>query len=1156
MKQTLKYLLPFFLLLPAFAFGQVVKTAAVPYTKGTSPYTPNIASSSEIRIDTATSQLYWWDRNNLTWRIFRPGIDIITGGVAPAYTPRDNQSLFAINADAELWYYDGASWAQIVGAGGAPVNIYTADGLLKAGGTEVGLDSGSLRLIMATDAAATKYGLEIIASNATSANRFLSGRTESDSFRIQESGGDYFFIVSTDLQLNISDQLRFLADSVQYFEGVIQTSTALPYLHGNTSGGWVKRFAASGNSGKALVSDGTNWVLTTVVTSPDGNGIYSGDGTVPDGTNATLSGSLEFAGGDLSSYTVTTGTGTGGEYFQNKTGATVLHRDTSGSSSLEFTGTGAEFTFTDGSTDRLTIDGRDARYANDYSATYSDRSLVDKGYIDGKVSIPQSEIAFGNATSDGLDSSPDLTFLEGDAMYIVDAGIDMNNGYLDIENSTGNAFLSVSTTDASSTTGGGQIIMRSTDGAANASGDRLGAVYFRGQTGVGGVNDGATIESFCSNAWGAGDAPGNLVFSVTPDNTTTPANYFLINNTGATRMHAYGDGTFAGTPTYAAGWDANGNFVEFSATAGGISLGSANQVFGMNSGGTANEYKTISGTSNRITVTHGANSITLNAPQDIHTAATPTFSDLTLTDDLFVNDDISMTGGTYQTFTMSGSAANIVQMNGAAVFNVGNATADPQFYVSGQYGGISLQPTITDNTLILQKFGASGTSPQDGQNIYLEINDGAALTNGHYLASLYFRSRGVSSAIQTGGQISALADGSDWTNTSLPTRIALSVCANGSSVLAAGLTLRQNRQVELNAYGSGTFAGTPTYTLAVTSTGQVIERAIGMDEVNVPATIRLTLSAKQNNWNPTGFSTTKTQTIRIKADNSFRFVTGLEAATRDGVQKTFVNDSTNCFGFAKLHTDSDADNRFKNEIIVLPGMSVTFVYDSVAQKWNLTSSTKNDVVFSNWKEDDFKMNGLFAAPTPFYQFVAHGGSFNKTSAGSTAPSGYTRLISGSAATAWPTITTHSGIMYLATNKTYISQFVRISIPTLSTAAEDFDVRFGFEETVDTTISTGIYVNYQREENSGGWTLKTHSGSTTTTNAGSAIVAGQWYNLELIYYPYGEAVLFVDGVRYSSTSTLLTGNRILPMLQLDKDNGTTSVEVYFSQLKQQSVYVSD
>ena len=37
----------------------------------------------------------------------------------------------------------------------------------------------------------------------------------------------------------------------------------------------------------------------------------------------------------------------------------------------------------DGSFDRLTINDRDARYGADYSATYSARSLIDKGYADG-----------------------------------------------------------------------------------------------------------------------------------------------------------------------------------------------------------------------------------------------------------------------------------------------------------------------------------------------------------------------------------------------------------------------------------------------------------------------------------------------------------------------------------------------------------------------------------------------------------------------------------------------------------------------------------------------------------------------------------------------------------------------------------------------------
>jgi hypothetical protein len=225
-----KFLLFLLFALPAFTFGQVLKTAAVPYTKGASPFTPNTASSSEIRVDTSCSCMYWWDRDNLTWMRVRTGADVISGSAAPSYTPHDNQSLFAVNADSELYYYNGSAWVQIGGSGGG--------------------------------------------------------------------------------------------------------------------------------------------------------GIYGGSGNVPDGTIASLVDDFEVSGPDISSYTVTTGTSTGGQYFQNFSGATLTHRDTSGSSSLAMSGTGALFSFGDGSTDRLTIGGRDARYSGDYSGTYSARSLIDKGYAD------------------------------------------------------------------------------------------------------------------------------------------------------------------------------------------------------------------------------------------------------------------------------------------------------------------------------------------------------------------------------------------------------------------------------------------------------------------------------------------------------------------------------------------------------------------------------------------------------------------------------------------------------------------------------------------------------------------------------------------------------------------------------------------------------
>jgi len=196
--------------------------------------------------------MYWWDRDNLTWMRIRTGADVISGSAAPSYTPHDNQSLFAVNADAELYYYNGSAWVQIGGSGGG--------------------------------------------------------------------------------------------------------------------------------------------------------GIYGGSGNVPDGTIATLVDDFEFSGPDISSFTVTTGTSTGGQYFQNFSGATLTHRDTTGSSSLAMSGTGALFSFGDGATDRLTIGNRDARYSGDYSGTYSARSLIDKGYADATY-LPDADWTTGFSSATQATSS-------------------------------------------------------------------------------------------------------------------------------------------------------------------------------------------------------------------------------------------------------------------------------------------------------------------------------------------------------------------------------------------------------------------------------------------------------------------------------------------------------------------------------------------------------------------------------------------------------------------------------------------------------------------------------------------------------------------------------------------------------------------------------
>lgn len=69
------------------------------------------------------------------------------------------------------------------------------------------------------------------------------------------------------------------------------------------------------------------------------------------------------------------------------------------------------------------------------------------------------------------------------------------------------------------------------------------------------------------------------------------------------------------------------------------SLGSSNTLLGVNSGGSSLEYKTLLGTVNQVTVTHGSGTITLGTPQDIAPTSSPTFAGLTINNgSIAVND--------------------------------------------------------------------------------------------------------------------------------------------------------------------------------------------------------------------------------------------------------------------------------------------------------------------------------------------------------------------------------------------------------------------------------------------------------------------------------------------------------------------------------------
>jgi len=108
------------------AQNNIKKTAGINYTQGVPTIVVTEKTGSEIAIDTSTGWIYQWHRTAGpseagSWVRLGQGIDDIVGGAAPAYAPFRNQSWFVLNADEELYHYDGTgtSWTLINAGGGA-----------------------------------------------------------------------------------------------------------------------------------------------------------------------------------------------------------------------------------------------------------------------------------------------------------------------------------------------------------------------------------------------------------------------------------------------------------------------------------------------------------------------------------------------------------------------------------------------------------------------------------------------------------------------------------------------------------------------------------------------------------------------------------------------------------------------------------------------------------------------------------------------------------------------------------------------------------------------------------------------------------------------------------------------------------------------------
>lgn len=165
--------------------------------------------------------------------------------------------------------------------------------------------------------------------------------------------------------------------------------------------------------------------------------------------------------------------------------------------------------------------------------------------------------------------------------------------------------------------------------------------------------------------------------------------------------------------------------------------GAANQVLSVNTSGTADEYRTLSGTTNQISVAFATGSITLSTPQNIATTSSPTFSSLTLSNPLTVanggtglsstpsNGQLLIGNGTnYTLSTITGTTNEINVSNGSGSITLSTPQAiatssSPTFAGLTITGSITAtNQTITVQNIVITGVTSDPVSPVAGQFWY------------------------------------------------------------------------------------------------------------------------------------------------------------------------------------------------------------------------------------------------------------------------------------------------------------------------------------------------------------------------------------------------------------------------------------------------------
>jgi len=207
------------------AQNNIVKGTGICYTNGVPTVTINTDYYCEIAIDTTTGKIYVYARDTAGGSWIHYGWPLRETGTvgAPAYTPTDKQSYFAVNLGDSLYFYGGGSWGLVSGGTGAD----TQDLSITAGGGTIRIVDGGY--VVLNDSTITNEGLLdwsvttnllTLTSNTSGSETFLSaGRGISN---LTDSSG-YLLITSTEVDGSITNEIQTLTATGD--EGTLRLSS-------------------------------------------------------------------------------------------------------------------------------------------------------------------------------------------------------------------------------------------------------------------------------------------------------------------------------------------------------------------------------------------------------------------------------------------------------------------------------------------------------------------------------------------------------------------------------------------------------------------------------------------------------------------------------------------------------------------------------------------------------------------------------------------------------------------------------------------------------------------------------------------------------------------------------------------------------------------